>query len=139
MAKSEEFATPAQGRYGGPGKGITLPPYYRPTPGVKNGTTYFPGSEELGEDEMRVSFAGTCPFPPRRAQAGTCILVELGNGRSFVFDFGVGALRNLVALGVPVPCINDVFLTDLHAATIGDLPYLYCFAPWTGRWRPCAK
>ena len=29
--------TPAQSPYGGgPGKGITLPPYYRPTPGVKN-------------------------------------------------------------------------------------------------------
>ena len=34
--------TPAQGRYGGPGKGLTFPPYYRPTPSVKSGTTFFP-------------------------------------------------------------------------------------------------
>ncbi|WP_322750639.1 MULTISPECIES: guanitoxin biosynthesis MBL fold metallo-hydrolase GntH [unclassified Frankia] len=135
--ESADAVTPAQSRYGGgPGAGITLPPYYRPTPSAKNGTTFFPLAEELGDDEMRITFAGSCPFPPRRDQAGTCILVELGNGRSFVFDFGPGCLRNLVALQIPVPSINDIFLTNLHSATIGELPYLYAFAPWTGRWKP---
>ena len=128
--------TPAQGRYGGPGKGLTFPPYYRPTPSVKSGTTFFPTAEELGEDEMRITFAGSCPFPPRLSQAGTCILVELGNGRTFFFDFGAGCLRNLVALQFPMPCINDVFLTNLAAASYGDLPYMYAFAPWMGRWKP---
>ena len=44
---------------GGPNTGITLPPYYRPTPSVKNANTFFPGVEELGADEMRISFVGS--------------------------------------------------------------------------------
>jgi ribonuclease Z len=52
-------ATPAAGLpqnpYGGkPNTGITLPPYYRPTPSVANANTFFPGMEELGDDEMRI-------------------------------------------------------------------------------------
>ena len=35
---------------GGPNTGITLPPYYRPTPSVANANTFFPGMEELGSD-----------------------------------------------------------------------------------------
>jgi ribonuclease Z len=53
---------------------------------------------------MRISVAGTCPFPPRLEQAGQCILVELGNGRSFIFDFGPGCLRNLLAFQIPLAC-----------------------------------
>src|SRR3954452_15095747 len=78
---------------GGPNTGITLPPYYRPTPSVKNANTFFPQSEELGPDEMRVSFIGSTPVPPTRSQAGTCMMVELGNGKRFFFDFGNGALK----------------------------------------------
>ena len=54
---------------GGPGSGIALPPYYKPTPTLANNNVYFPGTEELGEDEMRISFVGSCPWPPRRDQA----------------------------------------------------------------------
>jgi len=39
---------------------------------------------------MRISFVGSTPFPPRRDQAGTCIMIELGNGKRFLFDFGSG-------------------------------------------------
>ena len=88
---------------------------------------------------MRVTFAGSCPFPPRLSQAGTCILVELGNGRTFFFDFGAGCLRNLVALQFPMPCINDVFLTNLAVAGYADLPYMYAFAPWMGRLEAAAR
>src|SRR5271163_1952486 len=66
---------------GGPNTGITLPPYYRPTPSVANANTFFPGVEQLGDDEMRISFIGSSPVPPTRAQAGTAIMVELGNGK----------------------------------------------------------
>ena len=48
---------------GGPNTGITLPAYYRPTPSVANANTFFPGMEELGEDEMRISFIGSSPVP----------------------------------------------------------------------------
>ena len=71
------FAPSAKNPYGGgPNTGITLPPYYRPTPSVANANTFFPGIEELGDDEMRISFDGSSPVPPTHAQAGTAIMVE---------------------------------------------------------------
>ena len=121
---------------GGPGTGLTLPPYYRPTPSVKTAHTFFPTAEELGADEMRISFLGSVPFPAMRNQAGTCIMVELGNGKRFFFDFGSGCVRNIIAMQIPVPMVNDIFLTHLHIDHFADLPYLYGFAPWTGRWKP---
>ena len=96
---------------------------------------YFPGSETLGPDEMRISFIGSCPFPPRRDQAGTCIMVELGNGDRFFFDFGPGCVKNILAMGVPVPEINDIFLTHLHVDHYHDLSYLLPFSAWAGRWK----
>ncbi len=129
--------TPAQNPYGGgPGTGITLPPYYKPTDSVNNNSTYFPGTEDLGKDEMRISFVGSCPFPPRLNQAGTAIQVELGNGKRFFFDFGPGCLKNIVAMQTPIPMINDIFITHLHADHFGELPYLYAFAAWAGRFKP---
>jgi hypothetical protein len=56
---------------GGPGTGITLPPYFRPTPSVASASNYYPLTEKLGPEEMRISFVGGCPFPPKRDQAGT--------------------------------------------------------------------
>src|SRR4051812_12026899 len=92
--------------YGGePKTSITLPPYYRPTPSVANANTFFPGIEELGADEMRISFIGSSPVPPTRTQAGTAIMVELGNGKRFFFDLGPGCFRNIVALQVPMQMI----------------------------------
>jgi ribonuclease Z len=123
--------------YGGPpGSGISLPPYYRPTPSVKNRNNYFPQGEPLGPDEMRIIFMGSNPWPPRSSQAGTCMMVELGSGKRLFFDFGPGCLRNIVANQVPVPEINDIFITHLHIDHFGDLPYLWQFAPFSGRWTP---
>jgi len=119
-----------------PGSGVTLPPGYLPTPSVKNKNNYFPQSEPLGPDEMRIIFMGSQPWPPRLTQAGTCIMVELGNGRRFFFDFGPGCLRNIIANQVPVPEINDIFLTHLHLDHYADIPYLWQFAPFNGRWKP---
>jgi ribonuclease BN (tRNA processing enzyme) len=123
--------------YGGkPNTGITLPPYYRPTPSIENANSYFPGTEELGPEEMRISFLGSSPEPPTRAQAGTCIMVELGNGKRFFFDIGPGSLRNIVGMQVPLAMVNDIFLTHLHIDHYAELPYLYCFSPSMGRWKP---
>jgi len=119
-----------------PGTGISMPPYYLPTPSVKNRNNYFPQSEPLGPDEMRIIFMGSQPWPPRIDQASTCIMVELGNGKRFFFDFGPGCLRNIIANQVPVPEINDIFLTHLHIDHYGDIPYLWQFAPFNGRWKP---
>jgi hypothetical protein len=48
---------------GGPSTGLQFPPYYKPTPSVRSRMNYFPGSETIGPDEMRISFVGSCPFP----------------------------------------------------------------------------
>ncbi|WP_440956401.1 guanitoxin biosynthesis MBL fold metallo-hydrolase GntH [Methanosarcina sp. Mfa9] len=123
--------------YGGtPGGGITLPPYFRPTPSVGNRNNYYPNSEKLGPDEMRISFIGSCPFPPRRNQAGTCIMVELGDGQRFFFDFGPGCVKNILGMAIPVQVVNDIFITHLHIDHYHDLSYLLPFSAWAGRWKP---
>jgi ribonuclease BN (tRNA processing enzyme) len=121
---------------GGPGAGLTIPPYFTPTPSVKSRNNYFPNSEKLGPDEMRISFMGSTPFPPRRDQAGTCIMVELGNGDSFFFDFGPGCLRNIIAMGHSQQLVQDIFITHLHVDHYHDLPYLLPFSAWSGRYTP---
>lgn len=139
-AEAAEESKPATGEanaYGAPpGTGISMPPYYLPTPSVKNRNNYFPQSEPLGPDEMRIIFMGSQPWPPRPSQAGTCIMVELGSGKRLFFDFGPGCLRNIIANQVPVPEINDIFLTHLHLDHYADIPYLWQFAPFNGRWKP---
>jgi ribonuclease BN (tRNA processing enzyme) len=37
---------------------------------------------------------------------------------------------------VPLQTVNDIFFTHLHVDHYADLPYLYAFAPWMGRWKP---
>ncbi len=128
-AASNPYASP-------PGTGISMPPYYRPTPSVKNRNNYFPQTEELGDDEMRITFMGSNPFPPRLRQAGTCIMVECGKVGKFFFDFGSGCLRNIVGMQVPIPEVNDIFISHLHVDHFADLPYLYAFAPSAMRWKP---
>ena len=119
-----------------PGMGLSVPPYYQPTPSVRNKTNYFPQSEPLGADEMRIIFMGSNPWPPRMTQASTCIMVECGPAKRLFFDFGPGCLRNIVANQVPVPEINDIFITHLHIDHCGEIPYLWQFAPFNGRWKP---
>ena len=121
---------------GGPGTGVTLPPYFKPTPSVESRNQYFPGTEVLGEDEMRISFVGSTPFPPRLDQAGTAIMVELGNGERLFFDFGPGCLKNIIAMQVPQQEINDIFISHLHVDHYHDISYLLPFSAWSGRYTP---
>jgi len=121
---------------GGPGAGLTIPPYFTPTPSVKSRNNYFPNSEKLGPDEMRISFMGSTPFPPRRDQAGTCIMVELGNEDSFFFDFGPGCLRNIISMGHSQQLVQDIFISHLHVDHYHDISYLLPFAAWSGRYTP---
>ncbi|MCL1588239.1 MAG: MBL fold metallo-hydrolase [Actinomycetia bacterium] len=121
---------------GGPGVGISLPDYYKPTKYISNNNFYFPGTETLGADEMRVSFVGSTPWPPRIKQAGTAIMVELGNGDNFFFDLGNGSIKNILAMGVPPVMINDIFISHLHVDHYADLPYMIPFTASAGRWDP---
>jgi ribonuclease Z len=121
--------------YGGSGgSGSTLPDYYRPTDYVKNNQIFVPGLEAVGPDEMRISFIGSCPWPPRRNQAATSMMVDLGNGDTFFFDLGPGSVKNAIALQKPPQQINDIFITHLHFDHWGDIPYLYPFTASMGRW-----
>ena len=107
-AGAADEAVQAKNPYGGvPGGGITFPPYYRPTPYLVSNNIYYPGQEPIGPDEMRISFIGSTPIPVTRAQAGTCIMVELGNGKRFFFDFGSGCMRNIIAMAVPLQTVNE--------------------------------
>ncbi len=63
-----------------------------PTRGVPQSEldVYYPGSEDLEPDEMRVVALGTGQPSARPKQASACWLVELGNGDKFLFDLGAG-------------------------------------------------
>lgn len=63
--------------------------------------TYYPNSEDLAEDEMRVIACGTGMPTTRGAQAAACFLVELGNGDKFIFDIGTGSAERLSSLQIP--------------------------------------
>ena len=86
---------------------------------------YFPQTEKLGVDEMRIISLGTAMPFQRPAQAAPSFLVELGNGDKFLFDIGTGAAERLAALQIPYNYLNKVFLGHLHADHMGDLPALW--------------
>jgi ribonuclease BN (tRNA processing enzyme) len=141
MAAESESQSQQKNPYGKrPGGGISLPEYYKPWPAIKNRNMYLPGTEILPKNEMRITFLGSTPWPPTRLQKGTSILVELGTGelqpRRFFFDLGNGSVSNAVALQVPSPFINDIFLSHLHADHFADLPYFYPFRAFSGGFQP---
>ncbi len=90
---------------------------------------YYPGTEELVKDEIRLFACGTGLPAARRSQAATCWLVETGNGDKFLFDVGTGSMVNVAALMIPYDFLNKVFLTHLHTDHWGDLSTL-----WAGGW-----
>ena len=90
---------------------------------------YFPGTEELKPDEMRVVACGTGMPASRRGQAATCWLVELGNGDKFLFDIGTGSAANIGSLNIPYDYLDKVFMSHLHTDHMGDLDAL-----WVGGW-----
>jgi ribonuclease Z len=97
---------------------------------------YFPGTEALAPDEMRVVACGTGMPQPRLAQAAACFLVELGNGDKFIFDMGEGSFERIMALGIPLDQLDKVFLGHLHLDHAGDFPALYFTGPVNNRLRP---
>ena len=62
---------------------------------------YYPNSERLAPDEMRVIACGTGMPTTRAAQAAACFLVELGNGDKFLFDIGSGSAERISSLQIP--------------------------------------
>jgi ribonuclease Z len=100
-----------------------------PTGEAPDRYVYYPGTEELKPDEIRIVAAGTGMPSARRSQAATCFLVELGDGQKFLFDIGSGSHANLQALMIPSNFLTKIFLTHLHTDHWGDLVSL-----WAGGW-----
>lgn len=90
---------------------------------------YYPGTEKLQKDEIRVIACGTGMPSARRGQAATCFLIETGNGDKFLFDIGTGSMANLASLMIPYQYLDKVFLSHLHTDHMGDILGL-----WAGGW-----
>jgi ribonuclease Z len=90
---------------------------------------YYPGTEVLAKDEVRVIACGTGMPDARRDQAAACFLFEFGNGEKMIFDLGTGSMRNINALMIPAEFLTKVFLSHLHTDHWGDLDSL-----WAGGW-----
>jgi ribonuclease Z len=90
---------------------------------------YFPNTEPLAADEMRIISLGTGRPFVRRAQANCSWLIELGNGDKFIMDFGSGSQVNFTALEIPHQDITAYFATHLHTDHVGDFAQA-----WVGSW-----
>lgn len=82
---------------------------------------YYPGTEKLKRNEMRVIACGTGMASPRPKQAAACWLVELGNGDKFLFDLGSGSHERIAAQKIPYDYLDKVFIGHLHIDHFGDL------------------
>lgn len=90
---------------------------------------YYPGTEKLGKDEIRVTACGTGLPAARRGQAATCFLIEAGNGEKYLFDIGTGSMANIASMMIPYQYLDKVFLSHLHTDHMGDILGL-----WAGGW-----
>ena len=82
---------------------------------------YVPGTEELAEDEIRLTFLGTgMPFPTRN-QAAAGVLMEFGNGDILMFDVGSGTVANFNSMKIPPADLTKFFISHLHTDHQGDL------------------
>ena len=75
-----------------------------PQPWLKSAANWFPNTEEVQPNEMRIHFMGTAPMI-RPGQMNTSIWVMLGNGDNFAFDLGEGSVANYVASGI---ALNEI-------------------------------
>jgi ribonuclease Z len=98
--------------------------------------TYYPNTEDLGPNEMRVIACGTGMPTTRAAQAAACFLVELGNGDKFIFDIGSGSAERISSLQIPYDFLDKVFVGHLHADHFGSLGELFIGGALMGRQKP---
>ncbi len=109
---------------------------WSPTGVYPDREVYFPGTEALGPDEIRVIACGSGMPMPRTKQAAACFLVELGNGDKLIFDLGTGSFTTLYALGMPLDYMTKIFITHQHADHMGDLPTMWIYGMQNGRSLP---
>jgi ribonuclease Z len=97
---------------------------------------YYPNTEALAEDEMRVIACGTGMPTTRAAQAAACFLVELGNGDKFIFDIGSGSAERISSLQIPYNYLDKIFIGHLHADHFGSLAEMFIGGALMGRQKP---
>jgi ribonuclease Z len=107
-----------------------------PTEPFAKRDTYYPNTEALAEDEMRVIACGTGMPTTRAAQAAACFLVELGNGDKFIFDAGSGSAERISSLQIPYDFLDKVFISHLHADHFGSLAEIWIGGALMGRQKP---
>jgi ribonuclease Z len=90
---------------------------------------YYPGTEKLAKDEVRVIACGTGMPEQRRGAASACFLFEFGNGEKMIFDLGTGSMRNIASLMIPYEYLTKIFLSHLHTDHWGALASI-----WAGGW-----
>jgi hypothetical protein len=98
--------------------------------------TYYPNTEDLAPDEIRVIACGTGMPTTRAAQAAACFLVELGNGDKFLFDIGSGSAERISSLQIPYDYLDKVFIGHLHGDHFGALGELFIGGGLMGRHVP---
>lgn len=109
---------------------------WSPTGVYPDREVYFPGTEALGSEEIRIIACGSGMPMPRTKQAAACFLIELGNGDKLIFDLGTGSFTTLYALGMPLDYLTKIFITHQHADHMGDLPTMWIYGMQNGRSLP---
>jgi ribonuclease Z len=109
----------------GVAQAATSAPSASPVGVVDPRDVYYPGSEALSPDEMRIIACGTGMPNARPKQAAACWLVELGNGDKFIFDIGSGSAERISAMKIPYDYLDKVFIGHLHSDHFGDLGDLW--------------
>ena len=130
----------APGEAGG-NAGVLRTAYAAADGGVQASTerlpTYFPGTEQLEPDELRITALGTgLPTPLTRLQKSTAWMVELGNGDVFLFDIGTGSMTNVFGLRPDFSKMDKIFLSHLHSDHFGDLDAFIVGSWLSGRYTP---
>lgn len=98
--------------------------------------SYFPNTELLGANEMRITALGTGMPNQTRAAVSISFLVELGNGDKFLFDIGSGSMANLFSLRPDFSKLDKVFASHLHVDHVGDFMGLHIGGWLSGRFSP---
>ena len=98
--------------------------------------SYFPNTEILGTDEMRITALGTGMPNQTKAAVSISYLVELGNGDKFLFDLGSGSLGNLFSLRPDFSKLDKVFASHLHVDHVGDFMAMHIGSWLSGRYTP---
>ena len=129
LATAELATTHAQGAQGSQ-------PQFSPVKALSAREAYYPGTEDLAPDEMRITACGTGMPNARPKQAAACFLVELGTADKFIFDIGTGSAERLSALAIPMDYLDKIFIGHLHSDHFGDLDALWVGGVIGNRQRP---